>query len=153
VQMAEIARQVIESLEKQAQAKAQRLTLVCYSTPLPEALGDSGRLAQVLTNLISNAIKYTPQGGKIEVSLEAAPEASHLTARVSDTGIGISVADQQKLFTRFFRAAHPFVQAENGTGLGLSIVKRIVEMHGGTISVYSVPERGSTFSFTVPLAK
>lgn len=153
VQMTEIARQVIESLGKQAQAKGQRLALVCYSTPLPEALGDSGRLAQVLTNLISNAVKYTPQGGKIEVSLEAAPEANHLTARVSDTGIGISVTDQQKLFTRFFRADHPSVHAENGTGLGLSIVKRIVEMHGGTISVYSVPEQGSTFSFTVPLAK
>lgn len=152
VQMIEIARQVSESLEKQAQAKAQRLALVCYSSPLPEVLGDPDRLSQVLMNLVSNAIKYTPQGGKIEISLEAAPEADHLTARVSDTGIGISNSDQQKLFTRFFRADHPHVRAENGTGLGLSIVKRIVEMHGGRISVYSVPGHGSTFSFTVPLA-
>jgi len=116
---------------------------------LPPAMGDKNRVMQVLTNLLSNACQYTPEGGTISVSVGV--EGDFLRVDVSDTGIGIAKKDLPRVFDRFFRADHPLVREKPGTGLGLSIAKSIVEMHGGKIWVQSKLGKGSTFSFTLPL--
>jgi signal transduction histidine kinase len=133
------------------QLDAKRQTLVLRIEPdLPPALADGPRVAQVLTNLLSNAHKYTPEGGKITV--RARHDHDRILVEVQDTGVGMSPEEQEQLFTRFFRARHPATREEQGTGLGLVITRQVVELHGGTIGVRSVPGAGSTFSFTLPLA-
>ena len=102
----------------------------------------------MLTNLLSNAHKFTPEGGKISVSAKVTD--GQVQVDVADTGIGISAQDQQKLFTKFFRADSSITREVGGTGLGLTIAKSIVEMHGGKIWVESEIGKGSTFSFTLP---
>jgi putative ABC transport system substrate-binding protein len=106
------------------------------------------RLAQVLLNLLGNAIKFTEVG---EVQVRATAADSTFTVAVSDTGPGISEADQQKIFEAFQQADSSITRKKGGTGLGLSIVKRIVEMHGGRIWVESRLGKGSTFWFTLPI--
>jgi signal transduction histidine kinase len=104
--------------------------------------GDPVRLAQVFDNLVSNAIKFTPAGGRVNVRLL---QAEHLIRlEVCDTGIGISATEQANLFTRFYRTKQATEQAIQGTGLGLTIAKAIVEGHDGTIAVESAPGRGTT---------
>jgi signal transduction histidine kinase len=115
-----------------------------------EVIGDKQRLAQVLDNLLSNALKFTPTGGSIGISVIAREDT--VLIEVEDSGIGISAADQKKLFTRFFRTEAAMRKAIKGTGLGLSIVKAIVEGHGGEITVESAEGQGATFRITLPLA-
>jgi signal transduction histidine kinase len=134
-------------LRPQLEAKGQRLTLE-RDQRLPVVLGDAARVTQILTNLLSNAHKYTPPGGRITVRVRR--EARGVQVEVEDTGIGLSAEDHAHLFTPFFRAQHPTVQAAGGTGLGLAITRALVERHGGTITVCSVPGQGSTFSVTLP---
>ena len=112
--------------------------------------GEARELFQVCVNLISNAVKYTPPGGTISVSLERTPRDVGLV--VADTGIGISSADQERLFHEFFRSTNPAALATPGTGLGLSIVHRIVERHHGQIDVHSDLGTGSTVTVTLPPA-
>ncbi len=114
------------------------------------ALGEPDDLDKVVLNLVSNAVKYTPQGRSISISLTAYAEAVALV--VADEGIGISEDDQACLFTEFFRSSNPEAVAQPGTGLGLTIVKRIVERHGGSIHVDSCEGAGSTFVVTLPAA-
>jgi signal transduction histidine kinase len=102
-------------------------------------------LKTVLANLVDNAIKFTPEGG--EVMVEAQRKKDHLVVQVRDTGPGVAEEDLPKLFEKFFQADH----TKPGIGLGLSICKRLVEAHGGEIWCESEPDRGSTFSFTLPL--
>jgi signal transduction histidine kinase len=135
-------------LRPQIEAKGQRLTLA-RDQRLPVVLGDASRVTQILTNLLSNAHKYTPPGGRITVRVLG--EASWVKVEVEDTGIGLSPEEQAHLFTPFFRAQHHTVQAARGTGLGLAITRALVELHGGAITVRSVPGQGSTFSFTLPV--
>src|SRR5262249_40878750 len=118
---------------------------------LPLARGDHDRILQVVTNLVSNAHKYTPAGGAMRVV--ATRDGDFARVAVHDTGIGIAPEDVARLFTRFFRVDSSLTREIGGTGLGLSIVKSIVELHGGTVSVDSTPGQGSTFSFTLPLAE
>jgi signal transduction histidine kinase len=115
---------------------------------LPAGHGDERRLTQVLLNLVGNAIKFTDQGS---VTIKASAENGDYTVAVRDTGPGISEADQQKLFQEFQQADNSITKAKGGTGLGLAISKRIIEMHGGQISVQSAPGQGSTFSLTLPI--
>jgi two-component system sensor histidine kinase VicK len=114
---------------------------------------------QVLTNLVSNAYKFTPRGGRITIRLEHAvnqwdlqgsSEVVHLT--VEDNGIGIGREDQEKIFQKFFRSEDQAVCRVPGTGLGLSIAKSLVEMQGGQIWLESEFRQGTTFHFTVPVA-
>lgn len=112
--------------------------------------GNATRLRQVLDNLVSNAIKYTPEGGQIEIDLEK--QTGRAVLRVRDTGIGISPEDQLHIFERFYRAHNNYTQNIEGTGLGLSIVKSIVERHNGRIWVESELGQGSTFVVVLPLA-
>jgi signal transduction histidine kinase/CheY-like chemotaxis protein len=115
---------------------------------LPDVPADPGRLAQILTNLFSNALKYTLEG---HVDVSAHVVDGFVQVDVIDSGIGMSEEDQSKLFTRFFRASTARTHEISGTGLGLSITRSLVEMHGGHIWVKSTVGRGSTFSFTLPV--
>ncbi|MBI4061119.1 MAG: HAMP domain-containing histidine kinase [Elusimicrobia bacterium] len=125
------------------------LTLSCAVEPgLPAFPFDPDLIAQVLTNLISNAIKFTPAGGR--VSVKVAREADHVVCSVEDSGVGIAAPDLKLIFAPFMRV--PNSMHANGTGLGLAISKKIVEMHGGRIAVESSAGRGSRFYFELPLA-
>lgn len=110
--------------------------------------GDGDRLGQVLDNLVSNAIKYTPAGGRVEILCESRGDEVALV--VSDTGIGISPEDQEKLFQRFFRVRSSETRKIGGTGLGLSIAKTIVDAHRGRLTVESSPGKGSRFTVVLP---
>jgi signal transduction histidine kinase len=112
---------------------------------------DRARLAQVIDNLVSNAVKFTPSGGRVEV--RSAREGDLAVLEVTDTGIGISADDQDRLFQRFFRADEATQRAIQGTGLGLAIVQAIVEAHDGAISVASSPGAGTTFRVELPLER
>jgi len=112
-------------------------------------LADSRRLAQVLDNLISNAIKYNQDDGKVTVT--AAYEGNDLQVSVQDTGIGISEEDQPRIFERFFRSRQGVALKIEGSGLGLAITKAIVQKHGGRIWFESAVEEGTIFYFTLPL--
>jgi signal transduction histidine kinase len=111
---------------------------------------DPAQLERAVTNLLSNAIKFTPDGGRIRIG--ASSDQDTVTIAVRDTGIGISAADQENLFERFFRTDEARHRAIQGTGLGLAIVRDIVQAHGGTVVVDSVPDCGSTMTIRLPAA-
>jgi signal transduction histidine kinase len=133
-------------------ALQQHIHFKLDSTSPALVLGEARQIQQVVNNLIDNALKFTPEGGTIVVELYK--EASKIVLNVSDTGVGISKEDQSKVFDRFFQADRSHTknaEAFGGNGLGLSICKAIVESMGGNISVTSIPEKGSTFTITLPL--
>jgi signal transduction histidine kinase len=115
---------------------------------LPLIQTDPTRLNQVLTNLLSNAWKYTPEGGEIRIA--ARRDAGQVRIEVRDTGIGIGQSDQSLIFSQFFRSESDFVREQQGWGLGLNVTKRLVELMEGTIGFRSVLDQGSTFWFTLP---
>ncbi len=144
--------QLIESCLETAQRRgAEKDLRISVSMPqtLPDIAGDRRRLAEVLQNLLDNAIQYTLPGGKIIVSARSAEEEIILT--VSDTGIGIPKADQPRIFERFYRVDVARSREAGGTGLGLAIAKHLVEVHGGRLWVESEIGQGSQFHFSVPL--
>jgi signal transduction histidine kinase len=147
VDVARLAAECVEGAQPAADEKAINLAL--GGSPVPALVGDRGRLAQVLDNLVSNALKFTPEGGT--VSVKTSLDSDYVVIEVADTGIGIPLEDQPRLFERFFRSTAATEQAIPGTGLGLAIVKAIVEAHGGTISVYSLQGQGTTFRVELPL--
>lgn len=127
-------------------ARVQGITLSGHAQPV-YAEGDADRIAQVLDNLIGNAIKFTPAGGNVRVT--ARLDASRVEVAVSDTGQGIEPEAQAHIFDRFWQASRT---DRAGAGLGLAIVKGVVEAHGGTVAVESVPDGGTTVRFTLPAA-
>ncbi len=147
----EVTQEVANSFGPVITNKNQRLELQ-LEAGLPPVLADRGRLLQIISNLVSNANKYTPEGGVITIRLRRFEANGQAYARweVQDTGIGMTPEEQAKLFTKYFRSANPAVRSVPGTGLGLVITRSIIEMHGGTLSVQSEPNKGSTFSFTIP---
>ena len=118
---------------------------------LPSIYGDNDRVRQIITNLVDNAYKYSPENSKIRIRVY--PNENNIQVDVIDQGIGIFPDEQDKIFERFYRGENHMVMATAGTGLGLPIVKELVEMHNGKIWVNSsgVPGEGSTFSFTLPI--
>ena len=110
--------------------------------------GDRSKLSQILYNLTDNAIKYSPEEGAIRISLKQ--EDDNIIWRVRDNGIGIPQEDQEHIFERFYRVDKARGRETGGTGLGLSIVKQMVKMHGGSISVHSIPGQGSEFVVVFP---
>jgi signal transduction histidine kinase len=146
VDLAELASMAVESARPFAGRKSQTLKLEA-EPDLPALQADPTRMNQLIDNLISNAIKYTPEGGTATVVVARSDGAIHVEVR--DTGVGIPPDELEKLFVRFFRASTSGVA--QGTGLGLSIVKSIVEAHRGTIDVRSEVGEGTTFLVDLPL--
>lgn len=145
--LSEIVRASVEAARPAADSAGVELEL-----DVPEALSaliDAQRIAQAIDNLVSNAIKYTPPGGRVEVRLVV--DAGRIEICVADSGIGIQAADRDRLFTRFFRSRHAEEQSAQGLGLGLNITKAIVESHGGRIEVDSEVGRGSVFRIRLPV--
>jgi two-component system phosphate regulon sensor histidine kinase PhoR len=138
----------IETTQRPAAEKDLRIS-VNLPQNVPDIAADRRRLAEVLQNLLDNAIQYTPPGGQIVVSASA--NGAEVTFTVSDTGIGIPQADQPRIFERFYRVDVARSREVGGTGLGLSIAKHLVEVHGGRIWVESEVGQGSQFHFTVPI--
>jgi len=144
--------ELIEGCTETTLLKANRkeITLEITVPPqLPAVRGDAGLLHDVLQNLLDNAIQYTPAGGHISVIATAGPREAIIT--VADTGIGIPLAESERIFERFYRVDAARSREAGGTGLGLSIAKHIVEAHGGKLWVESTVGQGSRFSFSLPL--
>jgi signal transduction histidine kinase len=159
VSIEQVIEDALRTIRRQIEAKHQTLG-VNVPPDLPLVWGDRDRFVQILTNLVSNAHKYTPEGGGIVVSAQwwsdgrhAEGEGEFVLCSVSDTGIGIAPEDRERLFTKYFRADDPAVHSVAGTGLGLIITKSLVELHGGEIWVESQLGKGSTFAFTIPVAQ
>jgi signal transduction histidine kinase len=144
-------RATIESAVEQAQVSARRRGLD-LTTELPDeplvTRHDPQRLGQVLTNLIGNALKFTPRGGSVRVVLS--PRNRGARIQVIDTGVGIDAAELPKIFDRFYRGSRANEARGSGSGLGLAIVRSVVEMHGGRVMVESQIGTGSTFTVTLP---
>jgi PAS domain S-box-containing protein len=137
----------------EVRAKEKKLPLILrYEGEIPENIEtDRTRLRQILFNLVSNAIKFTAEG-KVEIMARVLPNDSALEVEVTDTGIGISREQQEKLFQPFMQANSATTRGQEGTGLGLAITKQLVSMLGGEIAFESVPNRGSTFRIKMPIA-
>jgi signal transduction histidine kinase len=148
VELPRILDAALESLRPAADAKAI-LLVVRIVPPSTAVLGDADRLQQVVWNLVSNAVKFTPRGGRVEVLLEDVPP--HVEFRVIDTGIGIRPDFLPHVFDRFRQAESSLTRAHGGLGLGLSIVRHLVELHGGSVAVASAGEgQGATFAVRLP---
>ena len=155
----DVVDETIRAFTRQIEDKKQTLELL-ISKDLPPMWADQIRVGQVLTNLVSNAFKYTPESGVIQVGVEesanlwdpdGAPRVIHLW--VKDSGIGMTIEDQQKIFQKFFRSDDPKAREVPGTGLGLNITKSLVEMQGGRIWFESEYRKGTAFHFTIPVAE
>lgn len=141
-------KQVVGQVEERARQKHLTLILTTPPTPLPHVMADPLRINEVVSNLLSNAITYTPAGGSITVRFEATAE--EVITHIQDTGEGIPPDALPHLFTKFFRVSGKLEQGSKGTGLGLYISREIVIMHKGRIWVESTFQKGSTFSFALP---
>ncbi|CAN5436124.1 hypothetical protein BH09CHL1_BH09CHL1_17500 [soil metagenome] len=150
MEVAPQVRTVLTTLRPQIEAKAQHLVLDLPDL-LPPVQVDQNRFVQVLTNLVSNAHKYTQEGGEITIRVQH--EADNVRFEVIDNGAGLTSEEQQRLFTRFYRARNQSTQKAGGTGLGLAISKSLVEAQGGTIGVQSEPGKGSMFWFVLPVVE
>ena len=143
----DIVRESVES--SGALARSREVSLVAEVDSVPPVSGDKERLSQLVGNLISNALKFTPAGGSVVA--RAFVDGGRAVVEIADTGIGIPPAEQSRLFQRFFRSSTATEQAIPGTGLGLVISRAIAEAHGGTIDVTSLPGEGTTFRVEIPL--
>jgi signal transduction histidine kinase len=147
VRVDEVMQEAVESVS--ATARNRELELVQDIREVPPIEADRERLAQLLGNLLSNALKFTPAGGT--VTARTFREDGRVVAEIEDTGIGIPTAEQDRLFQRFFRSSTATAQAIPGTGLGLVISKAIAESHGGRITVDSRPGEGTCFRLELPI--
>jgi signal transduction histidine kinase len=148
INIADLINDIVASLRTETERKRMQLTIDIQPT-LPAIEADNKRIGQVLTNLISNAHKYTREQGQITV--RAFQTGDLVQVDVVDTGVGIPPDELPKMFSRFFRANNALKDEVGGTGLGLSIAKSFVELHGGDMWVTSELDVGSTFSFTLPI--
>jgi len=145
--LVELAAHAVEAARPTADARGIALT---FDPGTPGAYaGDSTRISQMLDNLISNAIKFTPQGGRVTVRVDR--RGSEAVFEIADTGAGIADADRERLFDPFFRSREANARAVPGTGLGLTITKAIVDAHNGTIEVDAPPGGGTTFRVWLPI--
>lgn len=156
--VAAIMEKAVEAMRPRVEAKGQKLDLNIAHRPILLTV-DADKIYQLMINLIDNATKYTPEKGNINVSVDEIPTleiqgdvfiAGFTQVRVSDTGIGISAEEKEKIFEEFYRTGKALGSKEHGTGLGLSICRGIVQAHGGRIWVESEPGKGSNFIFTIP---
>ena len=148
--LGEVAQDATDRLRLFAERQGVTLAVV-IPEPVPTVRGDEARLQQVLVNLLHNAVKFSPDGGAVTVTVRSEPP--DVVVSVADHGVGIPRAAQARIFERFYKVDRARVRGESGgTGLGLAIARHIVEQHGGRIRVESTEGAGSTFSFTIPIA-
>ena len=147
VDLGAVASESVEAARPQAEAK--RITLTLATGPVPLVAGDRARIGQLMDNLVSNAIKFTPEGGRVDVRVRALSKRAVFEVR--DSGIGIPANEREHLFQRFYRTSTATEQAIQGTGLGLAISKAIVEAHDGRITLTSEQDVGTTFRVELPL--
>ncbi len=140
-----------ETVEVLPQAKIKAIAITAAIDDGIHVRGDNGQLALMIRNLLDNAVRYTPKEG--EVSVAVTSEKSEAVLRVSDTGVGIPLRDQARVFERFFRVDEGRSRDQGGTGLGLAIVKHVADLHGGHVTVASQLGEGSTFTVVLPLAE
>jgi len=150
VNTARLVRQVVEDMQAQADDKGVELIL-SLPAKMPTIRGDKDRLAVLLTNLVGNAIKYTPSRGRVEVRAE--DDGQRFRVEVRDTGIGIAPEDQPRVFEKFYRSADERVAQQPGTGLGLALAMEIARAHGGTIELSSTPGEGTIFTAILPVGR
>ncbi len=141
-----VAEEVVESARALARVKGIELILLADAVPPIEA--DRARLTQLTDNLLSNALKFTPSGGRVEVAVRQ--DDGRCVLEVADSGVGVPEAERSRLFERFFRTSEATERAIPGTGLGLAISKAIVEAHGGTIGIVDRDGPGATFRVELP---
>jgi len=146
VDLPKLAEHMVESFRAAAESRRIALTLKAPER-IEDLHGDEHRLEMVLTNLIGNALKFTPDGGRIDIVVESDGTLARMSVR--DTGPGISAEDQKRIFDRFYRVDAPERQ-QGGAGIGLSLARQLVELHGGALTVMSEPGQGSTFSAMLP---
>jgi signal transduction histidine kinase len=155
VRLRDVVDETVATTRTEIDARHHTLT-VDVPDDLPPVLADRERLIQILTNLVSNAYKYTPPGGQIQITANGHDRAEtppgHLLVSVHDNGIGMSPKEIAGLYEKFFRGDHDLVREQPGTGLGVSITRSLVELHGGEFLVESAPGEGTTFRFTMPIA-
>jgi len=144
---------IADTLEVLAPALERKQVAIENSVPehLPAVNADSDRLIEILLNLFDNALRHTPEGGRISVS--AQPDRAFVRVSIADTGEGIAPEEREHIFDRFYRLDASRSAETGGSGLGLAIVRALVEAHGGTIQAGEAPDGGAEFSFTLPLAK
>jgi len=158
IDMSKVVNDVVREMQDQIDDKEHKL-IINLPADLPPAYADPARVMQVWTNLVSNAIKYTPRGGRIQIranrydSDREAATAQWILCAVEDNGVGIAPEDQDRVFEQFYRVRNLQTNEEPGTGLGLSITQSIVELHGGHVWFESTPSKGSTFFFTLPTSQ
>jgi signal transduction histidine kinase len=145
--LAELLQDVTQEFELEAQKKGIILEISPQSGPAA-VHADIGLIQRVLENLLRNALRYTPAGGRITISLQ--PRADHVAVAVADTGCGIAEHDLDRIFDRFYRSEQGEEGRSNSAGLGLAIVKRILDLHGSRITVRSTPNQGTCFEFDIP---
>ena len=143
-------RRLCEVMRPDIEAHRHRVT---FGAPkqVPEITADRQRIEQVIINILSNAVKYTPDGGRIDIELKVQRARRNLVLTIRDNGIGIPKEDLDHLFERFYRVEKSRTQDAGGTGLGLAIAKELVEAHGGTISIDSVLSEGTTVRIELPV--
>ncbi|MFP2963255.1 ATP-binding protein [Myxococcus sp. 1LA] len=144
--LSECVRRAVTALEASGRTQAHHLEVDAQATWLE---GDENRLEQVVSNLVSNALKYTPVGGRVRVVTRVEP--AHVVLEVSDTGDGLTPELQERVFELFFQAERTLDRSQGGLGIGLTLVKRLVELHGGAVQAHSEgPSKGSTFTVRLP---
>jgi signal transduction histidine kinase len=157
ISMIDIIKDRIGDLRLQADEKSIRLHLI-GATELPSVCGDEERIGQVLTNLIGNAIKFTPDKGIVSIRVNIPDQVGNVSdnntvhIEVIDTGAGVPVEERQKVFDKFYQKSNIHTRQEGGTGLGLAIAKGIIEAHGGNLWIGDGENGvGSNFQFTLPI--
>jgi signal transduction histidine kinase len=146
--VAELVRDVAGEFQRLAESKRQTFTVHLPDAPV-EAVWDADKIRLALANIISNAVKFTPEEGKVDIILTP-PSDDEIAITVRDTGIGIEEKDLKRIFDRFYQAGSAYTRQFEGMGLGLSIAKSLVEIHHGRIDVESAPGKGSTFTVRLP---
>jgi signal transduction histidine kinase len=149
VEVARVASEAVEACREKSQEKNIGLSFNPAAGQGRKALADRDALLMVFSNLIDNAIKYTPEGG--HVGVQVSHDGMYVKVSVQDDGIGMEPEDREKVFDEFFRAKNDYTANVPGTGLGLALVKRITELHQGRVSVQSSPGAGSEFAVQLPV--